>query len=88
MIALPSGGGAGEDLCALFGCGAEHARAGKGRPSLTDAQQLLQLCAVEPHNGFTIHQRHRRGHVAELFQFGQCGWVGGNVAVTELDAVL
>ena len=51
-------------------------------------QQLFQLPAVEANHYFAIDQRHRRGHVAELFEFRQGRRVLGDVALRMSDAVL
>lgn len=52
------------------------------------AQQLLQAPGVEADDDFAVHQRHRRGQQAELFELGQRRRVLRDVALGELNLLL
>lgn len=54
----------------------------------TLAQQLLQPGDIETHHGFTVYYGYRRGHMAEFLEFGQSGFVSGDVSIREFYFVL
>jgi hypothetical protein len=53
----------------------------------TELQEASQLRNIESDHDLPIDDAHRRGHIAEFFQFAERSLIGSNVSIHEADVV-